>query len=64
MIGLMTPPYGQSLFMLSGTTGVHFNKIVKYVMPWLLPMFIALLAVTFIEPITLAIPIMLGFTVF
>ncbi|MCI9251984.1 MAG: TRAP transporter large permease [Lachnospiraceae bacterium] len=64
MIGLMTPPYGQSLFMLSGTTGVSFNKIVKYVMPWLLPMFIALLAVTFIEPITLAIPVMLGFEVF
>ena len=64
MIGLMTPPYGQSLFMLSGTTGVSFNKIVKYVMPWLLPMFIALLAITFIEPITLAIPVMLGFEVF
>lgn len=64
MIGLMTPPYGQSLFMLSGTTGVHFNKIVKYVMPWLLPMFIALLAITFIEPITLAIPMLLGFEVF
>jgi tripartite ATP-independent transporter DctM subunit len=64
MIGLMTPPYGQSLFMLSGTTGVHFNKVVKYVMPWLLPMFIALLAITFIEPITLAIPMLLGFEVF
>lgn len=63
MIGLMTPPYGQSLFMLSGTTGVHFNKVVKYVMPWLLPMFIALLVVTLVEPVTLAIPVMLGYEV-
>ena len=63
MIGLMTPPYGQSLFMLSGTTGVSFNKVVKYVMPWLLPMFIALLAVTFIEPITLTLPRLLGMAV-
>lgn len=61
MIGLMTPPYGQSLFMLSGSTGVPFNKVVKYVMPWLLPMFIALLAITFIEPITLTIPRLLGY---
>lgn len=61
MIGLMTPPYGQSLFMLSGSTGVSFNKVVKYVMPWLLPMFIALLAITFIEPITLTIPRLLGY---
>ena len=63
MIGLMTPPYGQSLFMLSGTTGVHFNKVVKYVMPWLLPMFIALLVVTLVEPVTLAIPVLLGYEV-
>ena len=63
MIGLMTPPYGQSLFMLSGSTGVHFNKVVKYVLPWLLPMFIALLVVTLFEPVTLAIPVMLGYEV-
>ncbi|MEA4932641.1 MAG: TRAP transporter large permease [Lawsonibacter sp.] len=63
MIGLMTPPYGQSLFMLSGTTGVPFNKVVKYVVPWLLPMLIALLAVTFIEPITLTIPRLFGYAV-
>ncbi len=64
MIGLMTPPYGQSLFMLSGTTGVEFNKIVKYVLPWLLPLLVALLVVTLVEPITLFIPTLLHMEVF
>ena len=63
MIGLMTPPYGQSLFMLSGTTRVEFNKVVKYVVPWLIPMFIALIVITFCPPIALTIPRLLGFAV-
>ncbi len=63
MIGLMTPPYGQSLFMLSGTTGVHFNKVVKYVVPWLIPMFIALILITFFPAISLTIPRLFGYAV-
>nr|MCR5161738.1 TRAP transporter large permease subunit [Lachnospiraceae bacterium] len=63
MIGLMTPPYGQSLFMLSGVTKVEFNKVVSYVVPWLLPMFIALIVVTFCPPVALTIPRLLGFAV-
>lgn len=63
MIGLMTPPYGQSLFMLSGVTKVPFNKVVKYTAPWLIPMFIALALVTFCPAITLTIPRLLGMAV-
>ncbi|MDO4633257.1 MAG: TRAP transporter large permease [Eubacteriales bacterium] len=63
MIGLMTPPYGQSLFMLSGATRTPFNKVVSYVIPWLLPMFIALILVTFCPAITLTIPRLLGMAV-
>ena len=63
MIGLMTPPYGQSLFMLSGVTKVEFNKVVSYVVPWLLPMFIALIVVTFCPPVALTIPRLLGYAV-
>lgn len=60
MIGLMTPPYGQSLFMLSGATKTPFNKVVKYIMPWLIPMFIALILVTFFPWICLTIPRIFG----
>lgn len=63
MIGLMTPPYGQSLFMLSGATKTPFNKVVSYVSPWLVPLFIALIIVTFCPEICLFIPRMLGMTV-
>lgn len=63
MIGLMTPPYGQSLFMLSGATKTPFNKVVKYVAPWLIPMFIALAIVTFCPPVVLTIPRLLGMAV-
>ena len=62
-IGLMTPPYGQSLFMLAGATKTPFNKVVKYVMPWLIPMFVALALVTFCPAITLTIPRLLGMAV-
>ena len=55
MIGLMTPPYGQSLFMLASATKTPFNKVVQYVCPWLIPMFIALALVTFFPDITLLI---------
>ena len=60
MIGLMTPPYGQSLFMLSGATKTPFNKVVKYIVPWLIPMFIALILVTFFPWICLTIPRIFG----
>ncbi|MDC7291506.1 TRAP transporter large permease [Blautia schinkii] len=63
MIGLMTPPYGQSLFMLSGATKTPFNKVVSYVSPWLIPLFIALLIVTFFPEVCLFVPRMLGMTV-
>lgn len=63
MIGLMTPPYGQSLFMLSGATKTPFNNVVKYVVPWLLPMVIALLIITFVPAISLALPAFLGYAV-
>ena len=63
MIGLMTPPYGQSLFMLASATKTPFNKVVQYVCPWLSPMFIALALVTFFPDITLLIPRLLGMDV-
>ncbi len=56
MIGLMTPPIGQSLFMLSGVTGKPFGNIVKYTSPWLIPLFISLLFVTCFPNVILFLP--------
>ncbi len=63
MIGLMTPPYGQSLFMLAGATKTPFNKVIRYVSPWLIPMLIALLLIAFVPAISLTIPRLLGMAV-
>jgi tripartite ATP-independent transporter DctM subunit len=60
MIGLLTPPVGFSLFMLSTISGHPFNKIVKMVAPWWIPLIITLALVTYIEPITMWLPRVLG----
>jgi len=60
MIGLLTPPVGFSLFMLSTISGHPFNKIVKMVAPWWIPLIITLALVTYIEPITMWLPRILG----
>jgi tripartite ATP-independent transporter DctM subunit len=60
MIGLMTPPVGFSLFMLSSISGVSFGKTVKYCLPWTVPLIIVLLLVTYIEPLAMFLPRILG----
>lgn len=60
MIGLLTPPVGMSLYMLSTTSGYSLNKTFKMVSPWLIPLLISLMLVTYIEPITLFLPRLLG----
>lgn len=60
MIGLLTPPVGFSLYMLSTTSGYPFNTVVKMVSKWWLPLLITLLLVTYFEPITMWLPRALG----
>ena len=61
MIGLLTPPVGMSLYMLSSASKRSFGDVVKMVSPWLIPLFIALAMVTYIEPITMFLPGMFGY---
>jgi tripartite ATP-independent transporter DctM subunit len=60
MIGLMTPPIGQSLFVMSSVMGLSFEYVVKNTCKWLVPLFIALLMVTFIPELTLFLPRLFG----
>jgi len=60
MIGLLTPPVGFSLYMLSTVSGLPFNTIVKMVSKWWIPLVITLLLVTYVEPITMWLPRLLG----
>lgn len=60
VIGLLTPPVGLVLYVLSSVTGVPFHKVVRGMVPFLLPLGITLLIVTFIPGVSLWLPRMLG----
>ena len=63
MTGLMTPPVGQSLFILSSVTKRSFGQICKDTSLWLIPLFISLMIVTYCEDLVLLIPRLLHMTV-
>ena len=61
MIGLLTPPVGFVLYILSSTTKKPLNYVVKVILPWLVPLFIALALITYIPDFVLFLPRLLGF---
>ncbi len=56
MLGLLTPPIGMVLYVLSEVSSVSFEKCVKATMPFLVPLIIVLLLITFIPEIALWLP--------
>lgn len=54
-IGFVTPPVGINLFVTSGLTGVPVMRLSKHALPFILAFFIALLFITFIPAISLAL---------
>ena len=56
MIGLLTPPVGMVLFVLSKVSGVSFERCVRATMPFLVPLVVVLLLLTFIPQLTLFLP--------
>ena len=55
-IGLITPPVGNILFIGSSVSGIPVEKLSKSVLPQLGVMFIALLLVTYIPAVSMALP--------
>ena len=61
MIGLLTPPVGQVLYILSVVTGAPFEMIAKSVAIFIIPLLVIVLLIVFIPEIVLFLPrIMLG----
>lgn len=56
MIGLMTPPMGLVLFVLSSVSKVPIEKLSKAVLPYILVIGLVLLVITFIPQIVLFLP--------
>jgi C4-dicarboxylate transporter DctM subunit len=61
MIGLVTPPYGLLLFMMTRIANVPLKDIVREVLPFLGVMFGALLLVTYVPGLVLFLPRLLGY---
>ncbi|MGN0975892.1 MAG: TRAP transporter large permease [Gemmiger sp.] len=59
-IGLLTPPVGAVLFIGSAIAKRPMEKVVKATLPFYLCMFVALLLLTFVPDISLALPKLIG----
>jgi TRAP-type C4-dicarboxylate transport system permease large subunit len=60
MIGLLHPPLGMVLFVLSRVAKLSVERTTMAILPWLVPLFVALLMITFIPLITLWLPHTMG----
>jgi len=55
-IGMITPPVGLNLFVTSGVAGMPMTRVVRAALPWLGIMFVFLIMVTYIPPISTFLP--------
>lgn len=60
MIGLLHPPLGMVLFVLSRVANLSVERTTMAILPWLIPLFAALFAITFIPELTLWLPRTMG----
>ena len=56
MIGLLTPPVGMVLFVLSRVAKMSFDRTVKAVLPFLIPLLAVLVLISIFPQITLYLP--------
>jgi tripartite ATP-independent transporter DctM subunit len=61
LIGLITPPVGLVLFVLSSVTKASVPTVIKGILPFFAPMVVTLLVITFLPVMTLGLPTLLGF---
>ena len=60
MIGLLTPPLGVVLFVLARISRLSIERTTAAIMPWLVPLLLALAAITYIPALTLWLPRTMG----
>lgn len=61
MIGLISPPYGLVLFVLSSLTGAPLQKVFRAVLPFVLALILLLLILVLFPQIILFVPHMFGY---
>jgi tripartite ATP-independent transporter DctM subunit len=60
MIGLLHPPLGMVLFVLSRIAKLSLERTTMAILPWLIPLLMSLVAVTLIPELTLWLPRVVG----
>jgi tripartite ATP-independent transporter DctM subunit len=60
MIGLLHPPLGMVLFVLARVAKLSVERTTVAILPWLVPLLIALIAITYIPELTLWLPKYMG----
>jgi tripartite ATP-independent transporter DctM subunit len=61
MIGLITPPYGLLLFIVSAISGAPLRHVIRDTTPFVLAMIVALAIITFIPETVLWLPRLMGY---
>lgn len=60
MIGLLHPPLGMVLFVLARVAKMSVERTTMAILPWLVPLMLALIAITYIPELTLWLPRQMG----
>jgi tripartite ATP-independent transporter DctM subunit len=56
MIGVATPPVGMCLFVVSEATGVKLERLMREVIPWVMPLIVVLFLITYFPSLVLVVP--------
>ncbi|MCP1328173.1 TRAP transporter large permease [Halomonas sp. 707D4] len=60
-IGVITPPFGTVLFMMVGITRLRYGQVVKAVLPFLIPVMLAILLLIAIPELATWLPDLMGY---
>jgi tripartite ATP-independent transporter DctM subunit len=60
-IGMVTPPVGAVLFIITAVGGLNFEKLSRAILPMLLALFVVLLLVLYVPAISVTLPRWFGF---
>ncbi len=56
MIGLLTPPFGVVLFVMVHVGGISFERVVRATTPFIIPLILVLIMITFFPPLVTWLP--------
>lgn len=60
MIGLLTPPIGMLLYVITGVSGVEMGEVLRDLWPFLIALVLVLVLITYVPAITLFLPRLLA----